>query len=241
MAVEVAPDVARARRAPAACPPPPPRSRPCPRAARARCRPGRGACRRRPRSCSASTLPVSASLIPCSETERPTSTARSRSSMLCAAEPVKCWSRFPYSFGGTIRRSTLTPLWVTKWAPVAPGFPDCGHQRVLDEGRRQRLRVGGRRDQVDVLAGLGQAARRAGDLDRLRRRGARAAPRPAPRRSAAHARAAAAPAPPRRPSSRAEARMFSSAFGPRPLRLADPLLGDRGSRRSSRVATPSSS
>ena len=38
----------------------------------------------------AGDLAGSVSVIPCSETESPILTARSRSSMLCSAEPVKC-------------------------------------------------------------------------------------------------------------------------------------------------------
>ena len=72
-----------------------------------------------------STLPDSTSVIPCSETERPILTARSRSSTLCAAEPVKCWRRFPYASGATIRRSIETPFCVVILAPPCPGLPDA--------------------------------------------------------------------------------------------------------------------
>jgi hypothetical protein len=40
-------------------------------------------------------VPLSLSVMPYSETERPFRTAASRIAMLCAFEPVKCWSRLP--------------------------------------------------------------------------------------------------------------------------------------------------
>ena len=75
-----------------------------------------GCAERRPRR-------SSASVIPCSETDRPLATASSRSSTLCAADPVKCWSRLPKASGATIRRSTETPLWVWARTPFGPGIP----------------------------------------------------------------------------------------------------------------------
>ena len=47
-------------------------------------------------------------------------TAASRSAMLCAWEPVKCWSRLPNWSGSTIRRSTSRPVWVIARAPLFP-------------------------------------------------------------------------------------------------------------------------
>ena len=74
------------------------------------------------------------------------------------------------------------------------------------------------------------------------RPGARAAPPPAPRRSAAPWRAAAGPAasPALAAAAPAAASTFSSTFGPRPLRPRI-FSASAASRRSSSVATPSSS
>ena len=46
--------------------------------------------------------------------------------MLCAREPVKCWSRFPNCRGATTRRSTFIPLCVRTFAPALPeASTDC--------------------------------------------------------------------------------------------------------------------
>ena len=99
-----------------------------------------------------------------------------------------------------------------------------GDQRVGGEvlGERGRLLGGG--DQVDVLAGLGPAPDRAGDLDPVggrvlaQRRGQLLGDRPRLREQDA----ALGPSP-GSPSRSSEARTFSSTFGPSPLTLADLL------------------
>ena len=103
--------------------------------------------------------------MPCSETERPRFTASSRSWMLWAWEPVKCWSRLPKAAGGTIRRSTETPLWVCARTPLSPGLPAAAISAWSARNSASVLALVGGGDQVDVLAGLGPAADRAGDLD----------------------------------------------------------------------------
>ena len=85
--------------------------------------------------------------------------------MLWAWEPVKCWSRLPNSCGGTIRRSTETPLWVCALTPFFPGLPAAAISGWPARCSAQLLALVGGRDQVDVLAGLGPAADRARHLD----------------------------------------------------------------------------
>ena len=55
------------------------------------------------------------------------------------------------------------PLWVTIRVPDAPAVPAWAASGCSAERLRELLRLGRRRDQVDVLAGLGHPARRAGD------------------------------------------------------------------------------
>ena len=101
---------------------------------------------------------------------------------------------------------------------VGAGIAGGGDQRVGGEvlGERGGLLGGG--DQVDVLAGLGPAPDRAGDLDLASRRGARAAPPPAPRRSASPSRAADGPVPPpARPPARARRGCSPPLSAPSPL------------------------
>ena len=164
--VQVAADVVDARPARAACPRAPPSARRGPRAAPARCRRSRAA--RRPRSSVAqsSTSPLSVSVMPCSETERPRATASSRSCTLWALEPVKCWSRLPKAAGGDDPQ-------VDRDRRCGSGRgrrsgPGCRRAAISGWAARcsaSALRLLGGGDQVDVLAGLGPAPDRAGDLD----------------------------------------------------------------------------
>ena len=136
-----------------------------PRAAPARCRRGRALVDLLLGGDSGAVLPVSSSSTPYSLTCSPRRTAYSRSSTLCCLEPVRCWSRLPNWSGATTRRSMRRPLWVTPRAPASPLDPDLGEQLHLGERLRQRGRVVGGRDDVEVLAGVGHAPRAAGDLD----------------------------------------------------------------------------
>ena len=186
MAVQVAADVAELDQF-GSSPSPRPRSRRCPRAARARCRRARGARRPRPRSRSASTSPDSVSAIPCSETERPMRHRVARAARRCAsAEPVKCWSRLPKASGATIRRSTEIPLWVWAWRPPArpspPARRSAGARRARSASAAGSVAVAIRSMSLQVSA---QRRAEPATLDLVRTPGARAAPRPAPRRPAA--------------------------------------------------------
>ena len=108
-----------------------------------------------------------------------------------------------------------------------------------DERLDQRVRVGRRGDDVEVLAGVGHAPRRAGQLDLGRTRDARAAPRRSARRPPARGRAPRG-ARPRRPawprarrgcSPRPWARSPSACAGARPR-------PPRAARRASRCPAP---
>ena len=94
-------------------------------------------------------------------------TARSRSSTLWAAEPVKCWRRLPYASGRDDPQVDRDAVLRRDLRAALAGVARRSGERVLDERRRKRLRVLCGGDQVDVLARLGQAASRAGDRDRL--------------------------------------------------------------------------
>ena len=217
MGVEVALDVGRARPGRGACLRAPPSARRGPRAAPARCRRSRGARRPRASVSQVSTSPLSVSVMPCSETERPRATASSRSCTLWAWEPVKCWSRLPKAAGGTIRRSTETPLWVWARTPLGPGLP-----AAAISGWAARCSAS--------AAGSSAVAIRSMSLQVSAQR--RTEPATSTRLAAGCSRSAAAsssaigftfessrrpgpsPGSPRRSSA---ARMFSSAFGPSPL------------------------
>ncbi len=213
----------RARPGRGACLRAPPSARRGPRAAPARCRRSRGA-RRPPASVAqVSTSPLSVSVIPCSETERPRATASSRSCTLWAWEPVKCWSRLPKAAGGTIRRSTEMPLWVWARTPLGPGLP-----AAAISGWPARCSAS--------AAGSSAVAIRSMSLQVSAQR--RTEPATSTRLAAGCSRSAAAsssaigltfesssrPGPsPGSPSRSSAARMFSSAFGPRPFDVADLL------------------
>ena len=87
---------------------------------------------------------------------------------MCSFEPVKCWSRLPNSSGGTIRRSSAIPLWVRARRPLLPRVARLGDQGMIGELGRERRRIACGGDDVDVLAGVGPAPRRARQHDLLR-------------------------------------------------------------------------
>src|ERR687897_285831 len=118
------------------------------------------------------TSPLSVSVTPCSETERPRPTASSRSCTLWALEPVKCCSRLPKFAGGTIRRSTETPLWVWARTPFSLGLPAAAISGWL---ARCSASAGGAGD-LDLVGGRVLAQRRRQFLgDRLHLREQQAA------------------------------------------------------------------
>ena len=178
-------------------------------------------------------------MIPCSETESPSRSARSRSSTLCLAEPVKCWSRFPYASGSTILRSTESPLYVVTRVPEAPADPawatsscsvraiaSCFGSRAVAI-RSMSLQVSARRraEPATVTASLAGWARSAAASSSATGRTWESSSRSAGPFSPSVARAAIT---------------FSSAFGPSPLRSRI-RCSSAAARRSSSVATPSSS
>ena len=150
------------------------RSRPAarrgPRAAPARCRAGRAPRTPAPRSGSGAPCRDSSSSTPYSLTCMPRRTAYSRSSTLCCFEPVRCWSTLPNWSGSTTRKSICRPLWVDAARAGLAARADLAQQLHLGERLRQRGRVVRRRDDVEVLARVGHAARAAGDLDAVRGR-----------------------------------------------------------------------
>ena len=118
---------------------------------------------------------------------------------------------------------------------VAAAAP-LGGQSVRRERLGERARVVGGRDQVEVLAGLGPAPRRAGDLDPVRDARGPAGRRGSPRRPAGRGRAAAARRIPSsvQPLERGEDVLLGlRAEAPDPAKLL--LLGaPRGAARGSR-------
>ena len=122
-------------------------------------------------------------------------TADSRSATLWSLEPVKCCSTLPNWSGATTLRSTFRPAWSITRAPgVARGSGRTPRRVPGERGDHARPSVGGG-DDVEVLDRVGAAPQRAGDLDAVGARRARAARRRSARRSAARARAgSAAPA-----------------------------------------------
>ena len=204
----------------------PPRARRGPRAAPVRCRPSRAA-RRPPASVAQRcVIPVLSSSTPYSETCRPRRTAKSRSATLCSLEPVRCWSTLPNWSGSTIRTSTLTPLCVRIRTAFVPGVEAASTCGSAGHRRGQRAGIGRRRDDVEVLDGLGHAPRRAGELGVLGHR-VRADLRQqllADRERPAAARSAAPVPPARRPSTASSS--ACSALAPKPLSsLMRPAVG----------------
>ena len=161
MRVQVAADVARARRARAACRCAPASSSPLfSRSSGGIRRVAEGRRRPRPRRGMRSTL---AALDLLDAPLRDLQPARRRPpracATLCAFEPVKCCSRLPYDSGGTTRRSTCDAVVrddATPWCrrgPSTSATQACSANPSSQRGRRL-----GRRDQVDVADRLGAGA-----------------------------------------------------------------------------------
>ena len=110
------------------------------RAARARCTPCRAARRPPPRSRTRAWSRWSRRSRRTRDTWKPRFTASVRSASLCCFEPVKCWSRLPKFSGGTIRRSTATPLCVTARTPALARLLHLADQRHLRRTRRRARR-----------------------------------------------------------------------------------------------------
>ena len=85
--------------------------------------------------------------------------------MLCAAEPVACWSRLPNDAGGATASSARMPAWV--WTATAASPPDSTRSTDGSPGRASSRAFGGLggADEVDVVRRLAAPAQAPGDLD----------------------------------------------------------------------------
>ena len=164
------------------------------------------------------TSPVSSSAMPYSLTCRPRLTASVRSASLWLARAGEVLEQVAERL--LRARSAGRPAGRCGSPPWRPPRRRCC--TVVDQRRARRSAStsaagsldGG--DDVEVLARVGQPPRAARQLDADRRPGARAAPRPAPRRPRAPSRAACAALGGRRRRRRAPRSTFSSALAPKP-------------------------
>ena len=196
----------------------PPSARRGPRAAPARCRRSRGARRPRPRSRRGSTSPVSVSVMPCSETERPRSTASSRSCDvvgLGAGEVLQQVAEGGRRDDPQVDRDAVVGLGADAvWGPV------CRRRRSAAWAARCSARPSAPRRWRSGRCPC--RSRPSGGPSRRPRPGARAGcSRSAAASSSAIGRtfeSSSRPGPsPGSPSRSSEASTFSSAFGPSPL------------------------
>ena len=218
----------------------PPRSRRGPRAAPARCRRARAARRRRPRSRERVHLLALVSATPYSLTERPAGKRPFAQLRRCVPPTREVLEQVAelllrhdpeVDLQAGVGEHACAPHRRSRRSPREP---------VRGERLGQRRRVVGGRDQVEVLAGLGPAPRRAGDLDLFGTPDARAGRRRISLRDRQHVGEQQPLAGPSSVTPSSEARMFSSVFGPRP-ESRDAALLRPPSFSSSRFSTPISS
>ena len=110
-------------------------------------------------------MPLSVSVIPCSETERPLPDRLFAQLHVVGGGPGEVLEQVAERLRGDDPQVDRDPVVGLGPDPVRPGGAGGGDQRVRSQVLGQRRRLLGRRDQVDVLAGLGPAPGRAGDLD----------------------------------------------------------------------------